>query len=143
MAWCILQRYMKRIVALVFVSVSFAAMAQSGIQEQAQHYAQMGAHADAYWDSVRISEGGATYMHEAPIQALGSCSLNKRVFGWHPYWVGTVYNNYQWNLLSDLCYFDYSVSPNTGNNTNASYNWSTSGAVTAAIANGVNVHICA
>jgi len=47
------------------------------------------------------------------------------------------------NLMSDLCYFDYTVSPNTGNNTNASFAWSTSTAVTNAIANGVNAHICA
>jgi len=48
-----------------------------------------------------------------------------------------------WDLLTDLCYFDYEVSPNTGNNTNSNFAWSTSGAVTAAINNGVNVHICA
>jgi len=127
---------------LIFSAFFVAAQNSSGIQEQALHYNGMGPHADSYWDSIRIAEGAPANV-QAPIQTQGFCSLNKRVFGWHPYWVGTVYNNYQWNLLSDLCYFDYSVSPNTGNNTNASYNWSGSGAVTAAIANGVNVHICA
>jgi len=136
---------MKNILFSLSVFVASAAMAQSGvsgIQEQSLHYMGMGAHADAYWDSVRISEGAPANV-QAPITVQGSCSLTKRVFGWHPYWVGTVYNNYQWNLLSDLCYFDYAVSPTTGNNTNASYNWIGSGAVTAAINNGVDVHICA
>jgi spore germination protein YaaH len=127
---------------LVFCAVFAFAQNISGIQEQSLHYLNMGTHADVYWDSVRIAEGAPANV-QPPITVQGACTLNKRVFGWHPYWVGTVYNNYQWNLLSDLCYFDYSVSPNTGSNTNASYNWSGSGAVTAAIANGVNVHICA
>ena len=43
------------------------------------------------------------------------CTLNKRVFGWHPSWVGSsVANNYQWNLLSDLCYFNYAFNASTG-----------------------------
>lgn len=134
---------MKILSAILCLGVTGVLSAQSAIQEQATHYAQLGAHTDVYWDSVRTSEGAATYMHGAPVQPFSVCTLNKRVFGWNPYWVGTTYNNYQWNLLSDLCYFDYSVSPNTGNNTNASYNWMGSGAVTAAISNGVNVHICA
>lgn len=112
-------------------------------QEQSQHYAAMGAHPDSYWDSVRVAEGAPATVAAQQTQSVNTCTLNKRIFGWHPYWVGSVYNNYQWNLLSDLCYFDYTVSPNTGNNTNASFAWNTSAAVTAAINNGVNAHICA
>lgn len=135
---------MKNLLTSAFALLSVLGCAQnvSGIQEQSLHYMNMGAHADSYWDSVRISEGAPAQV-SSTITVQGSCQLNKRVFGWHPYWVGTVYNNYQWNLLSDLCYFDYAVSPTTGNNTNSSYNWATSGAVTAAINNGVDVHICA
>lgn len=127
---------------LFFFATFVVAQNSSGIQEQSLHYRGMGAHAESYWDSVRISEGAPANVQPS-VTVQGSCTLNKRVFGWHPYWVGTVYNNYQWNLLSDLCYFDYDVSPNTGNNVNSSYAWLTSGAVTAAINNGVDVHICA
>ncbi len=135
---------MKTFLLSVLVCSGVFSLAQnsSGIQEQSLHYRGMGAHAEAYWDSIRISEGAPANV-QAVNTVQGSCTLNKRVFGWHPYWVGTVYNNYQWNLLSDLCYFDYDVSPNTGNNVNSSYAWLTSGAVTAAINNGVDVHICA
>ncbi len=135
---------MKKIFLLsaFFGVASVSAQSVSAIQEQSSHYSSLGAHPDSYWDSLRISEGAAN-TNVNTLEVQGACTLNKRVFGWHPYWVGTVYNNYQWNLLSDLCYFDYEVSPTTGNNTNASYNWMGSGAVTAAIANGVDVHICA
>ncbi|MCU0432783.1 MAG: glycosyl hydrolase family 18 protein [Bacteroidia bacterium] len=116
----------------------------SEMQQQSQQYAALGAHNDFYWDSLRVAGGGTNSVAVfAPAQTTQSCTLTRRVFGWHPYWVGSVYNNYQWNLLSDLCYFDYAVSPTTGNNTNASFQWNTSAAVTAAINNNVDVHICA
>lgn len=135
---------MKNLLLFLLLGVHTFCFAQSNsvLREQSLHYNAMGTHADSYWDSVRIAEGAPANV-QSPITVQGSCTLNKRVFGWHPYWVGTVYNNYQWNLLSDLCYFDYAVSPTTGNNTNASYNWMSSAAVTAAINNGVDVHICA
>lgn len=114
----------------------------SQMQEDAERYKAFGMRSDLYWDSLRVAEGAPAVASQS-VQPQMVCNLEKRVFGWHPYWVGTVYNNYQWNLLSDLCYFDYEVSPNTGNNTNPSYAWTTSAAVTAAINNGVDVHICA
>lgn len=112
------------------------------MQEQSQYYSQFGNLSETGWDSLRHAQGEpavTTQQRKSP----NVCALQKRVFGWHPYWVGSVYNNYQWNLLSDLCYFDYAVSPTTGNNTNSSFQWSTSAAVTAAINNGTDVHICA
>lgn len=71
-----------------------------------------------------------------------NCTLNKRVFGWHPSWVGSsVSNNYQWNLLSDLCYFSYEFNAATGAPTNT-YNWATVDVVDSALANGTRVHLC-
>lgn len=124
-----------------FISI-YSAQTISVVQEQSQNYSSFGQQNDQFWDSLRTTEG-------MPVVSIPQnrdanvCSLNKKVFGWHPYWVGSVYTNYQWNLLSDFCYFDYAVSPTTGNNTNGSFAWSTSAAVTAAIANGVKTHICA
>jgi spore germination protein YaaH/PKD repeat protein len=70
-----------------------------------------------------------------------TCNIQKIVFGWHPYWANGKEANYQWNLLSDLCYFSYEVNPNTGNaiTTNG---WATANAVTQALANGVRVSLC-
>lgn len=122
--------------------ISLRSQSSSIMQEESQPHAFYGQQNDQFWDSLRTTEG-------MPVRSVANsldaniCTLNKRVFGWHPYWVGSVYSNYQWNLLSDFCYFDYAVSPTTGNNTNASFAWSTSPAVTAAIANGVKTHICA
>lgn len=68
-------------------------------------------------------------------------SLEKRVFGYHPYWAGSNYLNYQWNLLTDLCYFSYEVDPATGNALTI-HDWYTSEAIDSAFANEVNVHLC-
>lgn len=64
------------------------------------------------------------------------------VFGFHPYWNGSSYLNYQWNLLSDLCYFSYEVDPSTGDPVTY-YDWLTDPVIDSAQANGVRVHLCA
>ncbi len=70
-----------------------------------------------------------------------NCQLNKIVFGYHPYWGGNSFVNYEWNLLSDLCYFSYEVEPATGlpRTTN---NWETAAVIDSAHAHGVRVHLC-
>ncbi len=71
-----------------------------------------------------------------------SCTLNRRVFGWHPSWVGSsVANNYQWNLLSDLCYFNYEFNAATGAIT-ATNGFLTSPVIDSAQAHGTRVHLC-
>src|SRR5574344_2152209 len=65
-------------------------------------------------------------------QSSKTCTLNKVVFGWHPYWMSGYEENYEWNLLSDFCYFSYVVDPATGNATNTN-NWEISAAVTTAL----------
>lgn len=118
---------------------------QSTLQEQSSHYRTYGFAQESQWDSLRAVEQGIPLPQSSALRAAstGSCSLTKKVYGWHPYWVGSVYNNYDWDLLSDFCYFDYSVSPTTGNNTNTSFAWGTSAAVTAAKSHSVNIHFCA
>lgn len=118
---------------------------QSTIQEQSNHYRNYRFTKETQWDSLNAARQGipAPQSHSLRTAATGSCTLTKKVYGWHPYWMGTVYNNYDWDMLSDFCYFDYSVSPTTGNNTNTSFAWATSAAVTAAKSHSVNIHFCA
>jgi len=67
--------------------------------------------------------------------------LGKIVFGYHPYWGGSNYLNYHWELLSDLSYFSYEVNPETGGPSTI-YDWLTSPAIDSAFANGTRVHLC-
>ncbi|UKN00098.1 glycosyl hydrolase family 18 protein [Paracrocinitomix mangrovi] len=74
-------------------------------------------------------------------QRSSTCTLNKVVYGWHPYWVGSAYNNYDWNLLSHFSFFSYEVDANTGNPL-TTHGWATSDAVDSALANNVKVTLC-
>ncbi|MDF2450358.1 MAG: N-acetylmuramyl-L-alanine amidase, negative regulator of AmpC, AmpD [Bacteroidota bacterium] len=122
----------------------FISAQQSTIQEQSNHYRNFAFTKDTQWDSLNSVENGTVYHNDfIGAKTNSTCTLKKKVYGWHPYWVGSVYTNYDWSMLSDFCYFDYAVSPTTGNNTNTSFAWASSAAVTAAISNSVNVHFCA
>ncbi len=132
---------------LFFLILPFSVLSQqnSTVREQSEHYRHFSFTKDTQWDSLNFVENGIAYQSNAAQAKTASlpCTLTKKVYGWHPYWVGSVYTNYDWSMLSDFCYFDYSVSPTTGNNTNSSFAWSTSAAVTAALSHSVNVHFCA
>lgn len=110
---------------------------KSIMQEQSEEYSKYNLSSEAEWDSLR--GGPKTKPSSAKSTA---CTLNKRVFGWHPYWMGTSYNNYDWELISDLSYFSYEVDANTGNAI-TTHNWLTANVVTTAQANGVDVNLCA
>ncbi|HPQ08852.1 MAG TPA: glycosyl hydrolase family 18 protein [Bacteroidia bacterium] len=134
------------LVTLASCSLSFSQQYRSIIQEETEKYSKYSFKSEHQWDSIRaVLEGiPVSSLKTTQTSTLNpSCTLNKRVFGWFPYWQGTTYTNFQWNLLSDFCYFDYSISASTGTNTNSSYQWLTSNAVTTAKANGCKIHICA
>lgn len=112
---------------------------RSIMQEQSEFYKTFQFTNDASWDSLQNVINSQSLSHKG---ASSVCTLKKKVYGWHPYWSGTVYTAYDWSMISDFCYFDYSVSPTTGQNTNTSFAWSSSAAVTAAKANGKKIHFC-
>lgn len=96
-----------------------------------------------------LGNANATYYESLPTEitpaspgAKVNCNLNKIVYGWHPYWIGSAYQNYQWDLLSHMAFFSYEVNAADGQPTNT-HGWSTSAAVTAALASGnTKVTLC-
>ncbi|MBA2614024.1 MAG: T9SS type A sorting domain-containing protein [Bacteroidetes bacterium] len=129
---------------LTVTSISQETNFKSIMQRQSEYYGALNLSTDEQFDSLRNEENGSAINNKAlEISSSPTCTLNKKIFGWHPYWVGSTYTAYQWNLLSDLCYFSYDASPSTGNNTNASFAWTTASVVTVAKANGTKIHICA
>ena len=86
---------MRPLVFLVLIAFSFNSFSQniSVHQQESEYYASFGEKADAFWDSLSGYKPLNTPQEK-------TCNLNKIVFGWHPYWVGSVYTNYHWDLLS-------------------------------------------
>ncbi len=131
---------MKTIVTLILSLLLFCAEAQhipNSIHfEQNEFYKQFGSKPASFYDSLDGSSGNTKFVYE------NDCQLQRVVFGFHPYWAGSDYLRYQWNLLSDLCYFSYEVDPSTGDPVTI-HDWLTDPAIDSAKAHGVRVHLCA
>jgi len=113
---------------------NFETFSQSIHQNELEYYNSLGNANAAHYDSLpNLNETAST---KAP------CNLNKIVYGWHPYWIGSAYQNYDWNLLSHLSFFSYEVDYISGNAI-TTHGWSTSAAVNAALASGsTKVTLC-
>lgn len=128
--------HMKQIITLLFFIVNPLLFAQTSIhQQQLEYYNSLGnADASYYESNTKPAKMGQTQR--------ATCNLNKVVYGWHPYWVGNAYQNYDWNLLSHMSFFDYEVDAATGNAI-STHGWATSAAVDAALASGnTKVTLC-
>src|SRR5436309_10153057 len=88
---------------------------------------------DAAWihaDTARFSSSAAS-----------TPALNKRVYGYLPYWVSIDLNTFRWDLVSDVIAFSAGIGTD-GAVTN-SHSLPGAALVTAAHAHGVKVHLCA
>ncbi len=66
-------------------------------------------------------------------------SMNKVVYGFHPYWQNGVESNYYFSLLTHLAYFSADVDTATGG-FSSTHSWSSAAVVTMAKSYGVKVH---
>ncbi len=110
---------------------------QIGImQEQLEYYNSLGNTEASYYEATTEAATKESRNDRS------SCNLNKIVYGWHPYWSGNSYQNYDWNLLTHMSFFSYEVNANNGNAINT-HGWNTSAAVGAALSAGnVKVTLC-
>jgi hypothetical protein len=120
---------------LTFFIASAQDLPRSIHYEQSLHYGQFGERPGAFYDSIHGFSGRMKSFEDS------GCQLQRKVFGFHTYWSGSAYLNYQWNLLSDLCYFSYEVNSSTGGPVSI-HNWLTDPAIDSAQAHGVRVHLC-
>jgi spore germination protein YaaH/PKD repeat protein len=106
---------------------------KSSHQIELEHYNSLGNSTADFYESIP---------NETKItREKGGCALNKIVYGWHPYWNSNTHQNYQWDLLSHLSFFSYEVNSADGQAI-STHGWSTSAAVTAALANNTKVTLC-
>ncbi len=110
-------------------------------QIEAERYRPYQYLSERQWDSLN----GYTPTPAVAFRQTTSCQLQKQVMGYHPYWAGTAYTRYQWNLLSTIVFFSYEVDPTTGNYSNPTVinTWRTTNLVPTAHANGTEVQLCA
>lgn len=70
-----------------------------------------------------------------------SNSLLNEVVGFHPFWNGRAYLNYNYSLLSRIVYFSYALDPSTGNYTQI-HSWKSTGIREKAHSYGCKVDLC-
>jgi spore germination protein YaaH len=128
---------MNKLVLFIFSFVSFALLGQG---HQSIHQLQLEEYNNLGNSTADYYENNEPYTPQAQTK-LGNCTLNKMVYGWHPYWVGSSYNNYDWDLLSHLSFFSYEVDQTDGSAL-ITHGWATSAAVDAALANNTKVTLC-
>ncbi len=128
-----ISKFMKATAMLLFFP--FAIQSQSIHEQELNYYNSLGNAEANYYEAN-------TPIVSMPPKEKANCNLNKVVYGWHPYWMGNAYQNYDWDLLSHMSFFSYEVDAATGNPNNT-HGWSTSAAVTAALASGnTKVTLC-
>lgn len=125
---------MKYFYSILFLLCIGSTVGQVSIhQEQLEYHQSLGITAEEY-EQINIPQAKVA-------RDRGACTLNKIVYGWHPYWSNGLQSNYDWNLLSHLSYFSYEVDAATGNAV-STHSFSTAQAVTDALANNVKVTLC-
>lgn len=107
-------------------------------QMQQELFGQLPYTTEAQFDSLRGPALAAPRLRSKTAQG----PLRKKVVGWHPYWMGTAYQRYDYSKLSTIAYFSYEVNP-----TNGSYyslrGWDTTPLISWAHSNGVKVVLTA
>lgn len=75
-----------------------------------------------------------TNVFEVQKNSYKTIKENKEVFGWHPYWMGSSWEQYPFELLSTLSYFSYTVDPKSGLNKNPEHleDWNNSALIDSA-----------
>lgn len=105
-------------------------------QSQAQRYEGLGLETEADFDAYNGYKGAP-----AP-ERITTCALQRKVYGWYPYWMGSSYTSYDFTKLSTFSYFSYDVNPSTGNYSSI-HSWRTTNSVNLAHAAGCRVELCA
>jgi len=87
-----------------------------------------------YWDSIQ-----QLYFIKSPTNRR--LSPKYEVFGWHPHWMGSAWESYDFSLLSTIAYFAYIVDPETGSYANPvqMQEWRTTALIDSAKASGTRV----
>ena len=137
----------RHILSSLILSLSILPLLQaqevSTHRSQSEEFGSYSVDSEHGWDSLNRMRGMTPFLHSTlrKGERRDECDLDHIVFGWHPYWMGTAYENYDYSLLSDVSYFSYEVNPNTGNY-NTVHSWKTTNLVPMAKAAERRVNLC-
>ena len=82
-------------------------------------FAQLNGINKKHYDSLLIKTGG-NITWDSIVYKSDSSHINSRykIFGWHPFWMGSAFKSYNYDLLSYISWFSYDVDPISGSYSN-------------------------
>lgn len=97
---------------------------------------------DNYFGYKSEDEWNTVYdIKQSPVYGSQNKKLSKVIYGYHPYWMGTAYESYNFKLLSRIAYFSYALNPETGDYKDL-HGWNTTPLIELAHQNGCKVDLC-
>ena len=121
-----------RPIILVFITMSLFSFGQ---ERPSIHQIQL----EYYNDNYTAPPDQRTNEKIIPVQPR-NVTPTREVFGYHPYWMGTAWQNYNYNLISTIAFFSAEATA-TGGLSNL-HGWPVTGLINTAHANGVDVVLC-
>ena len=121
-----------RPIILVFITMSLFSFGQ---ERPSIHQIQL----EYYNDNYTAPPDQRTNEKIIPVQPR-NVTPTREVFGYHPYWMGTAWQNYNYNLLSTIAYFSAEATA-TGDLNNL-HGWPVTGLINISHNNGVDVVLC-
>lgn len=116
---------------LIFIILLFITTvnSQSIHQQQLEYYNQ-------HFDPALLETS-----HDPIIPKQGrTLTPSRTIFGYHPYWMGTAWQNYNYNLLTTIAYFSAEATPQ--GNLSDLHGWPSTNLINMAHSHGVDVVLC-
>jgi hypothetical protein len=99
------------------------------------HYSDLNFYLNNFKDTIYKTEldwSAIQRLETQPFNTLKSgVRSNKFIYGFHPYWMGDAYYNYNFEIYNRIAYYGYVIDPETGNDFSTTggilaHSWSTS-----------------
>ncbi len=105
---------LKALLLVLATIVSLATMAQKTTTPLGAHAQHQAAYSHPEYKDEQAYDRLQGIQHDQQSQLSHNCILKKQVYGWHPAWSGTAYQQYDFALLTTVAYYAYEVNAATG-----------------------------
>lgn len=104
-----------RTLFLIFFGLTASGIwAQKPAPPLGAHQQHQAAHGHSEFKDEKAYDRAEGILHNTQHLLSKNCFLQKQVYGWHPAWSGTAYQQYDFALLTTVGYYSYEVDPATG-----------------------------
>lgn len=130
------------ILLLTVFAWPMALSAQPSAASENPHATHLQAFANEDFSQERDYDRAFRIVSRGARNTAQKCLLKHEVYGWHPFWRGTAYENYDFGLVSTVAYFGCEVNPTNGLPANL-HQWSSTRIVERAHERGSRVDLTA